>query len=250
MKEWQFEDLWKALWSFKELGVKAVEITGGGDPTCYGKINELIDLCFCQIGKVGIITNGVALDKISRENLNRLTWLRISLNSLDYVDKLDIPKIKGTLGFSYVWTKQANIDDKLSWLVKMKRKHKAAFVRVVPNCLSATDIERFKETMEPLKQWYPELFFQTKNYMKPDRCIFGYFKPFLNSDGYVYHCSAIPLINRKFDERFRLCHWKDIKQAWSKPEWFSTQKCGLCFFKDQNLLLESLLVKVPHEEWI
>lgn len=251
MKEWLFEDLRQAVWTFNQLGIKAVEITGGGDPTCYGQINELIGFCGGQIGSVGMITNGVALAKnVSQKNLNRLTWLRISLNSLDYVKTLDIPKIKGTLGFSYVWTGKGDSEQKLVWLTTMKHKYQAAFVRVVPNCLSAKDIETFKETVSPYRTRYPELFFQTKNYGKPDHCIFGYFKPFLNSDGYVYRCSAIPLLNRKFDENFRMCHWKDIKKAWSKPEWFSTEKCGLCFFKEQNQLLEQLQAKVPHTEWI
>jgi MoaA/NifB/PqqE/SkfB family radical SAM enzyme len=251
MKEWKFTDLCKAILSFKNLGVKAVEITGGGDPTCYDHINELIEFCHNQHLKIGMITNGVYLTrKVAQEQLDSLTWLRISLNALDYVRSLDIPKIKGTLGFSYVWIGNGNPEEKLAWLVNMKQQHKASFVRVVPNCLSIKDIENFKQTIKPYQNKFKELFFQTKDYSKPDSCIFGYFKPFLNSDGYVYRCSAIPLINQRFDKKWRMCHWKDIEKTWSKPEWFCTKDCGLCFFKAQNDLLTMLLLFVPHEEWI
>ena len=54
--------------------------------------------------KIGLISNGIqVVENIDKENLDELQWLRISLNSLDYVEDIQVPSIKGTLGFSYVW---------------------------------------------------------------------------------------------------------------------------------------------------
>ena len=56
----------------------------------------------------GMITNGILLKKkISPKNLKRLKWLRISMNSLDYVESVSVPNIPGTLGFSYVMNKRS-----------------------------------------------------------------------------------------------------------------------------------------------
>jgi MoaA/NifB/PqqE/SkfB family radical SAM enzyme len=250
MKEWKFSSLMSAIDTFHSMGIKAVEITGGGDPTMYPQINELIEYCFMKGLKIGMITNGVALRKnVSQENLDRLTWLRISLNSLDQMYSIDIPTIKGDLGFSYVYNDMSS-RRKLLAMQAVKNMHKGKFLRVVPNCLSTTEIENFKQMARSLQPIYKNMFFQVKDYSKPKRCMFGYLKPFLNSDGYVYHCSAIPLLNRKFDEHFRICHWSKAKKAWEAAKWFDTKKCGICFFRQQNELLEDVLAEVPHKEWV
>ena len=42
MDELDFEQLIKTLVDFKELGLKSVVLSGGGEPTLYPRINELI----------------------------------------------------------------------------------------------------------------------------------------------------------------------------------------------------------------
>ena len=246
-----YEDVIKAVDDFVDLNLKTVEITGGGEPCLYPEINELITYCYDKGLKIGFISNGVLLNKkLTRDSFEKLTWLRVSMNALEYAGdfELDIPE-NVTLGLSYVWTDKSS-EAKLLWIDKYKKQYDAQYVRVVPNCLNRKDMDYFKKKIAPIVNKYDGFFPQSKEYTKPDRCWFGYLKPFLNSDGYIYHCSAIPLIHRKFASRFRMGHWSEIKKIWSAPIAFDTGPCDKCFFRIQNDVIEALLTKGEHEDFI
>ena len=57
--------------------LQSVEITGG-EPLLYPQINELIEFCHVQNVKVGMFTNGTKINKLTRNSLRRLAWLRVS----------------------------------------------------------------------------------------------------------------------------------------------------------------------------
>ena len=78
-QELSLEQCTQVLTDFKKLGAKTVENTGGGDCTLFPFINELIELEASLGYNIGIITNGVKLSNIKYENIEKLTWLRISL---------------------------------------------------------------------------------------------------------------------------------------------------------------------------
>ena len=230
--------------------------TGGGDPTMYNHINEVIDFASYNYDGLGLITNGVKLDNISYKNLSRLTWLRISLNSLDYVTdiKLDIPP-NVTLGFSYVITDLSD-EKQLEKIATYADKYKATYVRIVPNCLSIEDIDKSTKMIQPYLEKYPNFFFQQKKYIVPNKCWIGRIKPFVNADGYVYHCSANPLIDRKFNSNFTLCHIDDIIKTWEQSynsdTSFATCNCeeGKCFFAEHNNLIDQIISPCIHGDFI
>lgn len=250
----------KSIDDFQSLGILSCEVTGGGDPTCYPNINELIEYIKKQGLDVGLITNGIALKKIKQENLNQLTWLRISLNWLDKSSwsgsripptSIEIPKIKGTLGFSYVWNEESTIE-KLQFINEFAETHNAEYVRIVPNCLNVQEQEKYKANILPIMNQFPNFFFQIKSYQVYSKCMIGWLKPYLNADGYLYHCSANPLIEQKFNPKFRICHMSDIKTAWRKQKAANTNYCeiGKCFYAEQNMLIDSLIKTVPHKNFI
>lgn len=255
-QEIPFEELVPVLEQFRDLGLKNVEITGGGEPTLYPQINELIEWIYWNTKwPIGLITNGTTLEELEGiipRNLDRLEWLRISLNSLDYVDKIFIPKIQGTLGFSYVWNEKST-EETLDKIHRLKIKHNAEYVRVVPNCLSVKDQQEFKKRTAVLVKQYPGFFAQSKPYSVPKRCWWGYLKPFLNADGYIYRCSACALLERRFPEAFRMGHMSQVKKIWDMPVAFdSKSKCqeGKCFFASQNEIIENMLKGVEHDAFI
>ena len=79
-----FEWIKKALRDFKQLGAKALEITGGGNPLLYPQINKIIDLAH-QFGyDIGIISNSINPGKyLTKECAGKLTWYRSSLSAYD-----------------------------------------------------------------------------------------------------------------------------------------------------------------------
>lgn len=105
------------------LGLKAVIISGGGNPILWrcpeskADFNDLIDEIRQRGLEVGLITNGLKMKKyedgrtswvtVRPETLDKLTWVRISMSGLDHdrrtVEVPDIDKSKTTLGFSYIY---------------------------------------------------------------------------------------------------------------------------------------------------
>lgn len=243
----------QVLVDFKQLGAQTVENSGGGDCTMYPYINELIELEYYLGYEIGLITNGIKLSNITYNNLEKLTWLRISLNCLDYVDDIEINIPNNVvLGLSYVITDLSN-ENKLDKIATYADKYNAKYVRVVPNCLSIEDINKSTDMILPYLEKYPKFFFQQKKYTVPKKCYIGLIKPFINTDGFVYHCSSTPLIDRKFNSRFRMCAVQDIKRYWeATPEAFNTCNCqeGKCFFAEHNDLIEQVISPCEHFKFV
>lgn len=248
-----FECACNTITELTQLGAKTLEITGGGDPTLYPFINELIEFGMNLGLKVGLITNGLLLNKkVSCLLLEKLTWIRISLNFLDYDKELNLKIPKGpVIGFSYVWNELSNLN-KIQRLLEYKERYNAQYIRIVPDCRNVKFIEKYRIEIQPKIQDKLDsgFFFQEKDYTPPKRCWIGYLKPFINSDGYLYHCSANPLIELKFNPKFRMGKIENIKNIWDNVKPFSTKYCGECFFKEHNELIEDIIYKIEHKDFI
>jgi MoaA/NifB/PqqE/SkfB family radical SAM enzyme len=80
-----------------EVGLKAITLEGGGEPSLYENLEDLILFIKSLDIKCGIITNGVKqLNDICCNNLN---WIRVSLDSYD---EQSYYKIKGQNYFNQV----------------------------------------------------------------------------------------------------------------------------------------------------
>lgn len=132
-----FADIMSYLDILQGYGLKAVILSGGGNPILYkngGKtFNDVVETIWRRGLEIGLITNGMPLvryprtdegpltlgsgtytDKASRNSwkavrpdvLDMLTWIRISMSGLDHEEREvyvpDIDPSKTTLGFSYV----------------------------------------------------------------------------------------------------------------------------------------------------
>lgn len=76
-----WEILKRTLYEMREMGVKAVTYSGGGDPLCYSHIGEALELTERLGLDYSMITNGQALDGKAAKILGRSKWVRISLDS-------------------------------------------------------------------------------------------------------------------------------------------------------------------------
>jgi MoaA/NifB/PqqE/SkfB family radical SAM enzyme len=104
------------------LGLKAVILSGGGNPILYRDpethvgFDALVAMVRSFGLDVGLITNGAPLRRypcgrqswktVAPETLDELTWVRISMAGLDHAEEEvyvpDIDESRTTLGFSYV----------------------------------------------------------------------------------------------------------------------------------------------------
>ena len=258
-QEIPYEDLMKATRKFIDLGIKTVEITGGGDPLLYPHLNTYLSFLLSAGIKVGIITNGIGINKkIEPAILSNLSWIRISSNVLDYRDEIEIPKnFKGTLGFSYCWTEGLSTEEQLLKIKDIALKNNVKYIRMVPNCLSTKEeLQKQHDFLIPLVEKVGEPFFyQQKEFGTPDNCYWGYLKPFLYCDGYVYPCSSTVLnanADKQFNPAYRWYHWKDITKTYETKitSAVDTKVCTHCVFCDQNDILDYALNEQPHENFI
>ena len=81
---------------FVSMGVRAVNWTGGGEPTLNKHLKEAITYCGENGIKQGIFTNGTLLDKrdLFETMVDHMTWVRISIDTgtEESYNKIRIPK--------------------------------------------------------------------------------------------------------------------------------------------------------------
>lgn len=242
------ESIFVLLTQLKMRGLKTVEWTGGGDPTLYKHINEVMSFAASLTLKQGFITNGIEFaDKIAPENIYYLKWLRISLNSLDYGKDIKVPSyFHGVLGFSYVMNKKTT-QETINSIFDHVKRYNPIYVRIVPDC-QATDEEQVKNNEKfsnMVSKWPPPFFFQKKEFARPERCWWGYVKPFVLHDGFVYYCSSVVLndsADKQFHWKYRWCSIDMLPKKYDFPIIpFGTESCNHCVFKGQNNLVDSIL---------
>ena len=246
-EELNFLDVVYLLSDLKDRGLKTVEWTGGGDPTMYDQINYAIGVASDMDLEQGMITNGILLrEKLTEKSLTALKWIRVSVNSLEYVDKLDLPDFPGVLGFSYVNNEKTN-QEVMARIHDHALKYRPVYIRVVTNCL-ATDEEQVENNKiyaaQIAKMGHP-YFYQPKVFERSRQCYWCYIKPFVLHDGYVYPCSSVVLnagADGRFHEKFR---WVEIDKLADKYEKevvsFPSENCNHCVFKAQNELVDMIL---------
>lgn len=251
----QIKDL---LYRLKTKGAKTVEWTGGGDPTMYRDICAAIYTGASLGLKQGFITNGVKLkDALDPYLMMRLHWIRISMNCLDYVDAVDLPRLQGrqTLGFSYVMNSMTN-EDVLRRLNDHVQKYAPGYVRIVPDCRATTEEqeENNAKYAAMIEGWGKPYFYQAKIFMRPKRCWWAFFKPFILHDGWVYPCSSVVLNSDsagKFHEKYRWVRVENLPDLYNEPaRSISTENCDHCVFDLQNQALDMLAFPRGMEDFI
>jgi len=248
----KLSDVIDRLLDYEEF--KTVEWTGGGDPTQYEYICVLIEACSNFALEQGFITNGIELHKIEKV-LDHLKWIRISMNCLDYVDDIEIPKFKGTLGFSYVMNNRTN-EQVLKRLDAYVKRYQPKYVRIVPNC-QATDEEQILNNIayaKSVRSWGEPYFYQAKTFHRPDKCWWGYIKPFILHDGWVYPCSSVvlnPDAERQFHSKYRWVKLEDLPNIYlKKMVSLPTVHCNHCVFYRQNAMIEDIMHPDGMEKFI
>jgi MoaA/NifB/PqqE/SkfB family radical SAM enzyme len=71
----------EVLEGLRECGGMSVTFTGGGEPLMNKKFNSMADLAYSMGFDIGLVTNGVLLDKVTHPE--RFTFIRVSLDASD-----------------------------------------------------------------------------------------------------------------------------------------------------------------------
>lgn len=79
-KKIEWGALKRAIRDMTDMGVKSVQLTGGGEPTTYPEFGQLLE----EVSplRVGLITNGILVGEYAKEIVNSCDWVRISLDAV------------------------------------------------------------------------------------------------------------------------------------------------------------------------
>lgn len=76
----EFERLLFLVKDMADMGVKAIHITGGGEPLLYPKISEVFNyIARCGV-ELALVTNGVRLGEEVVDSLGSALWVRVSVD--------------------------------------------------------------------------------------------------------------------------------------------------------------------------
>lgn len=75
------EVMWRCLAEWEEMGVKALELTGGGEPLLYPHIDDMLRRLRASPMEVGLVTNGTALTEAIADALAGFLWARVSIDA-------------------------------------------------------------------------------------------------------------------------------------------------------------------------
>lgn len=262
--DWDVSILKSVLTSFIKRGVKAIEISGSGEPLMYPHFEDIVRYILSHDVEVSLITNGLLLHKVSLNILSRLSWIRISVQT-DTFHKIEVPFLeKTTLGLSYVVSEP--FENTRPFLEKLLyqyyvKNHFIRYIRIVPDCLMQ-DVKFEAVSMSYrgslFEAFSPIMFFQKMKRPKQAKyCYMDAVKPWLHIDGYLYPCNGVSLntkANRSFDQKYRVVNAiRGIDKYYDSRGDKSldiANICDRCVFTENNKIIRSLVNPIQHENFI
>jgi len=262
--EMDIEEAVEMIDYFATLGTKAVTITGGGEPLIYPHINELIEAYTSRGIQVGLVSNGLAIQKLNPKVGNKLTWFRISNGDHrsfqePYVDRLataveSMPDVDWA--FSHVVTKKPNLEE-IARVVKFANEFNFTHVRLVADLFEPQNID-----FKPIKAYLKDngvsdsrvIYQERKDYERGMDCRIAFLKPLIGPDGVMYACCGVQYAfetpSRDLPQELSLGHWRNYDLLSSRNPMAAGNKCVKCYYTNYNKLLESLVSELKHKEFL
>jgi len=220
--------------TFQNLpSLKAIEITGGGDPLCHPLIGDLIHEILIKKLQVGLITNGILLKKI-QYYLQKLHWLRISLNGIiDSKQKVpfEIIPLQLYTGTTYILHEKSPPD----YLDQIKEILTAnpilQYCKICGDTRKSSHSDRIEIRGE--KTYFYDREFHDGNNIP---CYLGSIKPVLAPDGRFYPCSNLVLKTGAYEAGDSI----SLEDIWNYKPVVCT--CKSCFLWKRNEVVSKLLI--------
>jgi hypothetical protein len=214
--ELSLEDFQLAIRVLEDYNLLVLEFSGGGEPLLWTHFNEAVDYCYDKWLGLSLVTNGLALKDIPQETLSRFNWIRVSIQSVEYAEKIAwdwIPfNVKKSMSYILYQPSQLGHVQKLYEYAK----HNNIIIRVAPNRPCGDSWAKVVE--DEVNKWgYPLLFFP-KESGRPKGCYFAWIRGAVTWDGYFLVCPSPELSwdsAGRIDDKFKLCKIKDLEK-WLK----------------------------------
>lgn len=254
------DEVKSALDQFRDLGTLGLEWTGGGDPSMYKDIDEVIQHAENIGFKQGLITNLVDFRYLN--NFMPLTWMRVSFHGANVgkdisknIERVIDASKDTTLSGVYIWTEGS--EKTIGEVARMADDYSIP-TRVTPDLTLGNDsIDTMMDYVKgQVEDTGSEMLFisdfNVDTYRRNDKCYMHMVKPFVFPDGNVYVCPSAALSpenNLNVNDEFKVCSIDDITEVYSKGVTERLHGCNFCKYSAQNSLVEDVLTEVDHTEF-
>lgn len=270
---------------FADLGGRALEFTGGGEPTMHQEFFEVVDFALSRDLKVALITNGVmARDKLNdlATRADRFAWIRVSL---DATTVEDYRRRKGGPDYAFAWAtgtigrlalRGANVG--VSYLVdentttteirdavEIARVHGARSIRFAPIYRESLPTSVAGATAAQIAQLALQDFLvvdmlprrfadMAARFEHPDRkCGYLYASTVVAADGKVYACCFQAYMKgaelADLSQRTFAGWWNSKRRADLLRDWRCARQCNgiACWMRASNEIFHKLVEEIPSD---
>jgi organic radical activating enzyme len=249
----------------RKAGTKAVTITGGGEPLMYPRFSDLVDCFHTNSIKIGLVSNGLLLHKVSKETLGRITWCRISNDDQRTFGGVYREHLSGVVtgspevdwAFSHVVSSKPNVDE-IARIVEFANEHSFTHIRLVADLFQpeVVAMEALKNALMKMNVDDSKVIYQgRKSFDRGGDCYIGYLKPLIGPDAKIYACCgvqyALEVPSKDLPEALCLGCALDLEAILEQSETpLDGTKCVKCYYMNYNTLLSGMLKTVVHKEFV
>lgn len=208
-----WDDFKNAIDVLLKYGTKAIEFSGGGEPTLWKHFEEGVRYVHSKGIKLSLITNGLRFDKVSADVWGMFEWIRVSLHYMDHAYKEVnwnvVPK-HVNVTCSYIITKT---EDK-SILTDLSKFGKE-FDKVVRIGLARPCSIKEEDEMESDVFSVGGLLFSRKAPGSPKGCYMAWVRAAITWSGEFLPCPSIQLTDEfkgEIPKSFKVCHISSLEQ--------------------------------------
>ena len=235
-----------------KYGLKAMEFSGGGEPMMWAHLEDGIKYAHGAGINLSLITNGLLLPNIDPEVLRLLKWVRVSIQSAKYAERVAWDAIPSPVraSASYVVNDASRLDE----VEKIQRfaANTGVPVRISPKrpC-SQSDAE----AVEAYVKYRPPLMFFGKTPGPPKACFMTWVRAAIDWNGNFITCASpemTPEASAQTPKMHELCKVEDLDR-WlneNRPHDMG-HRCTFCNCgKDSNDYIHGVLQEVPDVDFV
>ena len=243
----------------KKYGTKAVTVTGGGDPLMHKQINEIIDYAGKNDIEVGLVTNGLLLNRLDKHN--NLTWCRISSSddrvpAYDTIENALKINPKTDFAFSHVLTKNPNYNI-IKNMITFANDNNFSHVRIVSDLLDLDNVSMngLSTIVKSVGIDDSKVIYQGRkdNTKGNKNCYISLLKPVISPEGISPCCGAqYALDGSKNDmiEKMRMGKVEDLETIFKNQKHFDGSICDRCYYSEYNSSLEKIKDVPEHKRFV
>lgn len=249
---------------YKQIGCKAVTISGGGEPLLHKEINHIIKYIDHLGISIGLVTNGIALPKLY--SYEYIKWIRVSFDddrrfNIEYERNLDdAVKLSPNVdwAFSYVLSSMPNYE-KIQKIIQFANRYNFTHIRLVSNLLDLESVpvmEKVSNYLKDSKVDDSRVIYQGRKIFTKgtEKCLMSLLKPVIDVDGRLYPCCGIQYSaeqpDKKFDKNVSMGDVNEIDSIFNKQRYYNGQQCVKCYYSAYNIVLDYMVREVEHGEFV